>query len=123
MYQVAPERVWGFNVAANLTGRQGYPIPYFESVPGTDSIRRCIGVADSITDFRYDEIFTADVRLEKEFNATGNTSLTFSIDGFNIFNEGTVLSRENNLRSSFSEWALRTIHPRVWRLGVRINWR
>jgi hypothetical protein len=123
MYQVAPERAWGFNVAANLTGRQGYPIPYFESVPGTDSIRRRIGVADSITDFRYDEIFTADVRLEKEFNATGNTSLTFSIDGFNIFNEGTVLSRENNLRSSFSEWALRTIHPRVWRLGVRINWR
>ncbi|MGB5817064.1 MAG: hypothetical protein WBG93_18580, partial [Thermoanaerobaculia bacterium] len=25
MYQVAPDRGWGFNVAANLTGRQGYP--------------------------------------------------------------------------------------------------
>jgi hypothetical protein len=102
MYQVAPERAWGFNLAANLTGRQGYPIPYSEGVLG---------------------IFTADVRLEKEFAATGNTSLTFSIDGFNIFNEGTVLSRVNNLASGRRDWVLRTIHPRVWRLGVRLNWR
>jgi len=123
MYQVAPDRPWGFNVAANLTGRQGYPIPYFERVPGTDRISRRIGVADSITDFRYGDVFTADVRLEKEFAATGNTRFTFSIDGFNIFNEGTVLSRENNLRSPLSEWVLRTVHPRVWRLGVRLSWR
>ena len=123
MYQVAPERAWGFNVAANLTGRQGYPIPYYENKSGSDGIRRRIGVADSITDFRYDDVFTTDVRLEKEFAATANTSLTFSIDGFNIFNDGTVLSRENNVSSSRYQWALRTIHPRVWRLGVRLNWR
>ena len=123
MYQVAPERTWGFNVAANLVGRQGYPIPYFVSKAGTDGIGRAIGAADSITDFRYDDIFTADVRLEKEFAATGNTSLTFSIDGFNIFNDGTVLSRVNNLNSGASEWVLRTVNPRVWRLGVRLNWR
>ena len=28
MYQIAPDRPWGFNVAANLTGRQGYPLRY-----------------------------------------------------------------------------------------------
>ncbi len=123
MYQVAPEHTWGFNVAANLTGRQGYPIPYYVSKGGSDGIRRRIGVAETITDFRYDDVFTADVRLEKEFAASANTSLTFSIDGFNIFNEGTVLSRVNNLGSGLDDWALRTIHPRVWRLGVRLNWR
>ena len=123
MYQVAPDRPWGFNIAANLTGREGYPIPYFRQVFGADGIPRSIGVADSITDFRYEDILTTDVRLEKVFAASGNTSLTFSIDGFNIFNEGYVLSRVNNLGRGTREWLLRTIHPRVWRLGVRVNWR
>ena len=123
MYQIAPERTWGFNVAANLTGRQGYPIPYLRNVRGSDGVNRTIGVADSITDFRYDDIFIADVRLEKEFAATSNTSLTFSIDGFNIFNDGTVVSRINNLNSQNNQWVLRTVLPRVWRLGVRLNWR
>ena len=27
MFQVAPDRPWGFNVAANLHGREGYPLP------------------------------------------------------------------------------------------------
>ena len=123
MYQIAPERFWGFNIAANLTGRQGYPIPYYRQVFGEEKVIRLIGVADSITDFRYDDIFVADVRLEKEFAASGNTSLTFSIDGFNIFNDGTVVSRINNMNSPINQWVLRTVLPRVWRLGVRLNWR
>ena len=32
LYQIAPDRPWGFNVALNLNGRQGYPIPYFRRV-------------------------------------------------------------------------------------------
>jgi len=123
MYQIAPERAWGFNVAANLTGRQGFPIPYYRPVVGSDGVRRPIGVADSITDFRYDDVFVADVRVEKEFAATADTSLTFSIDGFNIFNDGTVVSRINNLNPPTNQWVLRTVLPRVWRLGVRLNWR
>ncbi len=29
MYQISPDRPWGFNLAGNLTGRQGYPDPFF----------------------------------------------------------------------------------------------
>ena len=29
LYQIAPDRPWAFNVAGNLTGRQGYPLPYY----------------------------------------------------------------------------------------------
>jgi hypothetical protein len=44
MYQVAPDRPWGFNLAGNLTGRQGYPIPYFtrvtrNNIPGSTSVQ------------------------------------------------------------------------------------
>ncbi|HUP21339.1 MAG TPA: TonB-dependent receptor, partial [Thermoanaerobaculia bacterium] len=29
MYQVAPDRPWGFNLSASVQAREGYPIPYF----------------------------------------------------------------------------------------------
>src|SRR4029077_4866083 len=32
LYQIAPDRSWGFNVAANLSGRQGYPLRYADSI-------------------------------------------------------------------------------------------
>ena len=32
IYQVAPDRPWGFNLAANLYGREGYVVPYNNSV-------------------------------------------------------------------------------------------
>ncbi|MGB5341662.1 MAG: hypothetical protein WBP67_06175, partial [Thermoanaerobaculia bacterium] len=40
MYQVAPARSWGFNVAGNLGGRQGTPIGYSRRVAGLDGITR-----------------------------------------------------------------------------------
>src|ERR1700680_787053 len=32
LYQIAPDRPWGFNVAGNLIGRQGYPVPFYDQV-------------------------------------------------------------------------------------------
>ncbi len=123
MYQVAPERAWGFNVAANLTGRQGYPLDYYRNKFGSDGIGRAIMVVDEVDSFRYDDVFVADLRLDKEFAASGNTSLTFSIDAFNVFNDGSVTSRTTNLGSGSADWVRATVSPRVYRLGVRINWR
>jgi hypothetical protein len=123
MYQVAPERPWGFNVAGNLTGRQGYPNRYFRRTRGSDGINRAIMVVENSTDFRKDDVFVTDLRLEKEFAASGNTSLTFSIDGFNVFNKGYVLGINTNLGSSTVNWVTNTLSPRIYRLGVRVNWR
>jgi hypothetical protein len=123
MYQVAPDRHWGFNVAANLSGREGYPIPYYVPQGGLDGIARNIQISNRIEDFRNDDIAVMDLRLEKEWRATGNTSLTFSIDGFNIFNDGAVLQRFDNLNSGNAAWVREVLSPRVWRLGVRLNWR
>jgi hypothetical protein len=123
MYQVALERPWGFNVAANLTGRDGYPTTYTRNTFGSDGIGRTIMVVEDVDDFRYDDVFVADLRMEKEFAATSNVGLTFSIDAFNIFNEGYVLSRNTNLNSGSADWVSATLSPRIYRLGVRINWR
>jgi hypothetical protein len=123
MYQVAPDRPWGFNVAANLYGREGYPLPYYRNVAGLDGIRRRIIAVDDLTDFRTESVFTMDLRLEKEFRAAGSTSFTFSIDAFNLFNQGYVLNRYVNLSAGNAEWIQETLSPRIWRLGVRLSWR
>ena len=41
LYQIAPDHPWGFNVALNLTGRQGYPIPVLRrgsALPANENI-------------------------------------------------------------------------------------
>ncbi len=123
MYQVAPDRPWGFNVAANMTGRQGYPIPYYRNRTGLDGISRSIQAAQNIDDYRMDDLFSMDMRLEKEFRTAGNLGLTFSIDAFNIFNNGVVLDRNRNTTSGNVGWISTSLAPRVFRLGVRLNWR
>jgi len=125
MYQIAPDRAWGFNVAANLYGREGFPLPYYINVPsGTqDGIERDVSIVADTDNFRADDILTTDIRLEKEFAASGNIGFTFSIDGFNIFNENYVLQRETDMASTNANYLLETLSPRIWRLGVRLNWR
>ena len=70
-----------------------------------------------------EDLFSMDMRLEKEFRTTGNLGLTFSIDAFNIFNDGVVLDRFRNTTSSNVGWISTSLAPRVFRLGVRLNWR
>ncbi len=124
MYQIAPDRPWGFNVAANLFGRQGTPLPYWiRSTGPQDGIPRNISVVGNTDDFRAEDVFATDIRLEKEFAATSGIGFTFSIDGFNIFNENYVLQRERRLNYSRADFLDETLSPRIWRLGVRLNWR
>jgi len=124
MYQIAPDKPWGFNIAANLYGREGYPMPYMLEYADTgDDITRNVRVVGDVDEIRVDDILTTDLRFEKEFAATSGLGFTFSIDAFNIFNENYVLQRERNLDSGTADWLRETLSPRIWRLGVRINWR
>ena len=123
MYQVAPDRPWGFNVAANLTGREGYPIPYYRNNTGVDGIGRQIQAAPNIEDYRLGDLMAMDMRLEKEFRGVGNLGFTFAVDAFNIFNDGVVLDRYRNTTSGNLGWISTSLAPRVYRLSVRVNWR
>ncbi|MEM8962897.1 MAG: TonB-dependent receptor [Acidobacteriota bacterium] len=120
MYQVAPDRPWGFNVSASLNGREGYPVPYFRrtslnGVPGNVNIQ----VADS-DDNRNDDIFLVDLRLEKEFNIN-DFNFTLSIDGFNLTNEAYILQRQHRLGIGTSDHVQEIVSPRVYRFGVRFS--
>ncbi len=123
MYQVAPDRPWGFNVAANLFGREGTPLPYYHRARQSDGIRRDIQVTSGVDSFRSDDVNTVDLRLEKEFAATGNVGFTVSLDAFNLLDEGFELQRRRQTNTGNFDWVTETLSPRIFRLGVRLNWR
>ncbi len=125
MYQIAPDQPWGFNVSASLNGREGYPIPYYRraSLDGVTGIQ--VGGATAINlidpaDYRNDDIMLLDMRVEKEFNLK-NFSFTGSIDGFNLFNDSTVLQRQHRLRIGSSDQVQEIVSARVFRIGVRFS--
>jgi Carboxypeptidase regulatory-like domain/TonB-dependent Receptor Plug Domain len=127
LYQVAPDRPWGFNVAANVTGRQGYPAYYFRRF--TTSPRTgipeggiSIPVVNNSDDYRYDDIQVVDLRVEKEFNIK-DFGFTVGADVFNATNEATVLQRQGRLNIGTGDHITETISPRIIRLGVKLNFR
>ncbi len=134
LYQIAPDRPWGFNVAGNLTGRQGYPDPYYINLnparlsvpnPNTGGEVVQIGAADSN---RLDNIIDFDARIEKEFTFQ-DFGLTLGVDCFNVFNEAFVLQREGAFKNAAAPvvnnagFVNEVLSPRVFRFGARLTFK
>lgn len=138
LYQVAPDRPWGFNVAAEISAREGYPVPYNISFDPGDAIgQRNVLVVDDVERFRNDDILVVNARVEKEFSL-GDFGLTLSLDGFNLTNEATVLQRdsviagrslnlatgeEQAVGSTSGDFVREVLNPRIFRLGARLSFR
>ena len=122
MYQVAPDRGWGFNVAANLNGREGYAVPYYLRVFGVfnDSSSVRLEALNSADEYRLDDVHVLDLRVEKEFSVS-DFSFTVGAELFNVFNESTVLQREHRLQRANSDHVQEILSPRVARLSVRFS--
>ncbi len=123
MYQVAPDQPWGFNIAGNLYSREGTPLPYYDNVRPADAFAKDVQVTTALDSFRAPDITTFDLRLEKEFASTGNVGFSASIDVFNVLDETTVLQRRRRLDASTADNLTETLSPRIYRFGVRVNWR
>jgi hypothetical protein len=122
MYQIAPDRPWGFNLAGNLTGRQGYPIPYFtrvvrNNIPGQTSVQ----IAGS-DEFRNQDIHVFDARVEKEFTFS-DFGMTLGVDVFNALNESYVLQRQHRLGNARTDNVTEILSPRIFRIGARLSFR
>ncbi len=124
VYQVAPERPWGFNLGTSLTGRQGYPQIYFERVfRGTINdgpVGVNVPVEGNLTEHRLDDVHKVDFRIDKDFHID-DFALTVSAELFNAFNESFVLQRNGRTRRANSDYVLETLSPRVFRLGVKVG--
>jgi hypothetical protein len=126
LYQVSPDRPWGFNVALNLNGREGYPVPYFQRinlpanyVTGPSENIQVTNRPDSI---RLENISIVDARVEKEFTFS-DFGLTLGVDCFNLLNKSFILQRQHRLQLSTSDNVREITSPRIFRLGARLSFR
>jgi hypothetical protein len=126
LYQVRPDRKWGFDFAGILTGREGYPIGYSHRVLRTDVGSRFINVplTSDINAYRYDDAHVLDLRLAKEFPLRRDgAGLTLSLDCFNALNSAYVLQRQSLLGQNNSDFVIEVLGARVLRLGARLSLR
>jgi hypothetical protein len=120
IYQIAPDRPWGFNIAANVTGREGYITPPYIRKSGVVGSRN-IQLA-GIDEFRNPNVYVFDARIDKDFHFN-DFNLTLSVDGFNLTNESYVLQRERNVNAGRFYEANERLSPRVFRLGATLRFR
>ena len=125
MYQIAPDRPWGFDAAASIYGRQGYPFVEFQAVgvknglnnrSATDNVQ-ATAQPDSKA---FDTINLMDLRFSKDFSFS-HFSANVGIDVFNVFNKSFVLNRTNSITSSKFQYVTDTTSPRVFRLGLKLG--
>jgi len=125
LYQIAPDKGWGFNAALNLNGREGYAVPYWRRIQ-LDANQNFGAYSASIVpdpdSYRLDDIHMIDARLEKEFNFN-DFGLTVGIDGFNLFNEAYVLQRNHRVGQGTSNHVREITSPRIFRVGARLSFR
>lgn len=129
LYQVAPDRPWGFNIGGSVEGREGYVNPPFVRTGGPVG-RRSLQLTSDIDEFRHDDVIVFNAHLDKELRF-GETSLTLSLDGFNLANEDVILQRQRNgdsaLENSQEEevfyYSIEALSPRVFRVGATLRFR
>ena len=125
VYQVPViETSLGFNV----TGRQGYAIPYVHRVfDGAEAAFKQVLVTDSPTKERHKDLNNLDLRLAKDFRFHGSAGISISADVFNVLNSNTVLQRNTRLYRSATGVNSQAANiseiqsPRVFRLGARLT--
>jgi hypothetical protein len=127
LYQVAPDAPWAFNVAASLTGREGYPSRYARRInrapiADTPGVGIDVPIAADADAFRYPDVHLLDLRVEKEFHLS-DFGVTVGADLFNALNESYVLQRQSILGRTNSDHVLEVVSPRILRLGVKLSWR
>jgi hypothetical protein len=121
LYQVAPDRPWGFNIGASIDGREGYITPPYVS-KGSAFGGRNVQLTHDVDEFRHSDVMVVNGHADKEF-ALGVTHLILSLDGFNLTNQDDVLQVERNARSGRRYEANEALSPRVFRLGATLRLR
>jgi hypothetical protein len=121
LYQVAPERSWGFDLGANITGRQGFPTPPYLRVAGAGG-RRTVQLTENLDDFKNDDVYLLDLHLGKDFKVR-DLNLALSLDGFNVLNQDYVLQRDRSAAVENPYQPIERLSPRVLRAGLIFRFR
>lgn len=128
LYRLAPDQPWGFDVAANWTGRHGYPLRYALHVQRAtiaDPGGLDVPVVADPGAWRQPDVHLLDLRLQRELSWQ-DFGLLLSLDVLNALNRSIVLRSQNLLGQpgqSDTGRSLEAVSPRLYRFGVRLSYR
>ena len=114
LYQIASETRWGVDASFNISGRQGYPMPFYAAEGG-----RNLQAAD-LDEYRYPDVNVLDVGVRKTF-PIDTVSVGIGVDCFNLLQAQTTTQVQTNLTMPGAGQIMQTLSPRVARVGVRIT--
>jgi len=110
----------GFEVGANLFGRQGYVQPLmFQVNAGGDGRVRALATS-TLDQIRYPNLWDLDLRVAKTITIA-RAKFLLSADAFNNVNAGTVLAQNRNLAAGAVGTINEIIAPRILRVGVKFQ--
>jgi hypothetical protein len=111
---------WKYDIgtALNFSGQSGWPYSRYASIRLPDAGTRNVWLAN-LRDQRSDNIYIANVRLDKAFTV-GGVKMTGMVDLFNVVNSNAVTNfnlangaRFNNINA--------TVDPRTLEIGLRVE--
>jgi len=112
---------YGIRLAGKLNGRQGYAwLQTFESANRDGGIGRIEVPLEPTGEPRLDNLWYADLRLEKAFYF-GQRDVSVMMDIFNLLNANPVLDRERRQNYDTANKVRDVLSPRVVRFGVRVR--
>jgi hypothetical protein len=110
---------WQLEVAANVYGKQGTPIPPVAPASlGLDGSHNVLLVSE-IDDLRLDNLWNVDLRLAKNF-LMGRSNINLTADLFNVFNNNVELQRNRVVGGTYNQLN-QNLSPRILRFGVRVG--
>jgi len=111
---------WDIEVAGNLYGKQGTPIPPVATASlGVDGSHQIL-LLPAIDDARLDNVWNVDLRFAKNVRF-GRSNLNFVADLFNVFNNNVELQRNRIATGSAFNQLNQNLSPRILRFGVRVG--
>lgn len=116
-------------LGATVSGRQGYPVPYFVTAVPADGLLREVRATRATDSFRYEDLWTVDLHFEMPFVyrpqklsvPSGAIKLNLHLEIFNLFNSDNVVQRVPQLNGPQPDFLKRTINPRVVRVGLQLS--
>ena len=125
---------FGISAGLNFFGRQGFPIQYAVGVQTNDSRFNFYSLqVGALEDHRLSNVYQVDLQIARPFRIGGNLTVIPQFACFNLLDRRTVLDRNGHLGNYDSEltpafdrdggfnFAFESMHPRVFRGGVRIT--
>jgi len=113
---------WGINVTGVFQAREGYVLPFSESVRRPiESWTTIYPAGEKFGDNRLPTFWMLSLGLEKTFKISDTANVTLFVDGYNVTNNNTTLLVETDLTADNFNEPLRILNPGIFQFGVRVN--